>query len=323
MKQKELIFYLDGGEFKKSVDGFVPFDESMIDRGRSIFDAIELWSGVFMYIDSHLERTYNATRTFGAPLEKIFSKDEFKQKLDTLKPIITEYFGKDAITKLEIIVSRESNVFLRALPISQEWFDPNLKLVVAAVEYRYLLQSLKYCGRYAEPMIISELAKKQLNPEIEECLLYSKVGKSGRNMALELSNSAFFVVDTKNRLWGAKSPDVLPSTTARIIEKVAEQDMCDSAIPKKEKISSIMQTGFPINEQGYKIKEMFSTSYSRLLPGVEKLIFVDVKNEISGISIKHAKGLKDIIITGETPITDRLRERFQNEVKQYIEINRR
>ena len=71
-----------------------------------------------------------------------------------------------------------------------------------------------------------------------------------------------------------------------------------------------------------KIKEMFSTSYSRLLPAVERLIFIDVKNEMSGISIKRTKGLKDIIIADKTPITDRLRLRFQNEVKQYIEINK-
>lgn len=322
MKQKEIIFYLEGKEFKQSVNGFVPFDESMIDRGRSIFDAIELCNGVFMYIDSHLERTYNATRIFGAPLDKIFTKEEFKQRLENLKPIIIDFFGKD-IVKLEIIVSREYSVFLRAVSISQEWFDVKLKLVVAAVEYRYLLQSLKYCGRYAEPMIISELAKKQISPEIEECLLYSKTGKNGKNMALELSNSAFFVIDTKNRLWGAKSPDVLPSTTAKIIEKVAEQDMNDSTVPKKERISAIMHTGFPINASGFKIKEMFSTSYSRLLPVVEKLIFIDVKNEISDISIKRTKGLKDIIITGETPVTDRLRRRFQDEIKQYIEINKK
>ena len=40
MKQKELLFYLEGKEFKQSTNGFVPFDESMIDRGRSIFDAM-------------------------------------------------------------------------------------------------------------------------------------------------------------------------------------------------------------------------------------------------------------------------------------------
>ncbi len=51
MKQKELIFYLENKEFKQSANGFVPFDESTMDRGRSIFDAIELCNGVFIYID--------------------------------------------------------------------------------------------------------------------------------------------------------------------------------------------------------------------------------------------------------------------------------
>lgn len=319
MKQKELIFYLEDKEFKQSANCFVLFDESVMDRGRSIFDAIELCNGVFIYIDEHLERTYNATRIFGAPLENIFSKEEFKKKLDDLKPIITDCFGEDTVVKLEIIVSRQSNVFLRALPVPNEWLNPKLELVVAAIQYRYLLQSLKYCGRYAEPLIISELAKKQVDPEIEECLLYSKTGKGGRNMALELSNSAFFVIDNKNRLWGAIYPDVLQSTTAKIIEKIAKDDMNDTNIPKKERISAIMGVGFPVNVPGYKVKEMFSTSYSRILPIVRKLIFVDVRNEKIGIVIKRAKGIKDIVVKGETPITDRLRGRFQKEVKNYID----
>lgn len=318
MNQKDLIFYWDGKDFIRSENGFLPFDESIMDRGRAIFDAIELNDGVFVYIDEHLERTYNGTKIFGAPLENIISKEELKNKLNALKPVIINHFGKDVITKLEVIASRQSNIFLRALPISQEWFDPKLKLAAVAINYRYLLQSLKYCGRYAEPMIIGELAKKQIDPKIEECLLYSKTGKSKKNMALELSNSAFFIIDTKNRLWGAMNPDVLPSTTARIIEKVAEQDMHDSTIPKKERISKVMYTGFPMNTAGYKIKEMFSTSYSRLLPVVEKLIFVDVINGKTDILIKRVKGLKDIVIKDETPITDRLRDRFQKEVKNYI-----
>ena len=323
MKQKELIFYLEDKEFKQSVNYFVPFDESVMDRGRSIFDAIELRNGVFIYIDEHLERTYNATKIFGAPLENIFSKEEFKNKLDGLIPIIMDCFDEDAVIKLEIIVSRQSNVFLRALPVPHEWLNPKLELVVAAIQYRYLLQSLKYCGRYAEPLIISELAKTQVNPEIEECLLYSKTEKGGRNMALELSNSAFFVIDDKNRLWGARYPDVLQSTTAKVIEKIAKDDMNDTNIPKKERISAIMGVGFPVNVSGYKVKEMFSTSYSRILPIVRKLIFVDIKNEKTGIVIKRAKGIKDIVVKGEAPITDRLRDRFQKEVKQYIEMNKR
>ena len=172
MKQKELIFYLENREFKQSANGFVPFDENTMDRGRSIFDAIELCNGVFIYIDEHLERTYTATRIFGAPLENIFSKEELKKKLEDLKPTITDCFGKDIVVKIEIIVSRQSNVFLRVLPVSNEWLNPKLELVVAAIQYRYLLQSLKYCGRYAEPLIISELAKEQVDSEIEECLLY-------------------------------------------------------------------------------------------------------------------------------------------------------
>jgi branched-subunit amino acid aminotransferase/4-amino-4-deoxychorismate lyase len=322
MKQKELIFYLEGTEFKQSINGFVPFDERMIDRGQSIFDAIELYDGVFIYVDAHLERTYSATRIFGAPLEKIFSREEFKEKIEKLIPIIIDCFGRDTVTKLEIIVSRQSNVFLRAIPISGEWLDPKLKLVVIAIQYRYLLQSLKYCGRYAEPMIISELAKKQIDPEIEECLLYSKVEETGKNMVLEASNSALFIIDTENRLWGARSPDVLPSTTAKIVEKIAEQDMNDLTIPNNERISEIMWTGFPINTPGYIAKEIFSTSYSRLLPVVKKLIFVDVKNEKTGILIKRAEGIEDIIIK-ETPITGRLRERFQKEVEEYIKINKK
>jgi len=322
MKQKELIFYLEGKEFKQSTNGFVPFDERMIDRGQSIFDAIELYNGVFIYVDSHLERTYNATRIFGAPLEKIFSRGEFKEKIEKLVPTIMDCFGRDTVTKLEIIVSRQSNVFLRAIPISDEWLDPKLKLVVIAIQYRYLLQSLKYCGRYAEPMIISELAKKQIDPEIEECLLYSKMEETGKNMVLEASNSALFIIDDENRLWGARTPDVLPSTTAKIIEKIAEQDMNDSSVPKNERISEIMRTGFPINTPGYTIKEIFSTSYSRLLPVVKKLIFVDVKNEKTDILVSRVKGIDDVIIK-ETPITDRLRGRFQIEVEQYVEANKK
>ena len=323
MEQKEIIFYLDGKDFKQSPNGFVPFDESVVDRGRAVFDAIEFRGGVFVYIDPHLERTYNAARVLGSPLEKVFSKEEFKEKLKQLTPIILERFGKDIWLKLEIIVSRQSNVILRIIPISSEWFDPKLKLVAVAIQYRFLLQSLKYCGRYAEPLIISELAKKHIDQEAEECLLYSKTGKSGKNTALELSNSAFFAIDNKNRLWGARYPDVLPSTTAKIIEKIVKEDMHNPSVPKKERISAIMGAGFPINTPGYKIKEMFSTSYSRLLPVVKKLIFVDVKNEKTGITVKRIKGVKDIIIRDETPITDRLRKRFQEEVKKYIETNKK
>jgi hypothetical protein len=79
MKQKELIFYLEGKEFKQSANGFVVFDESVMDRGRSIFDAIELCNDTFIYVDEHIERTYNGTRIFGAPLENIFSREEFKK----------------------------------------------------------------------------------------------------------------------------------------------------------------------------------------------------------------------------------------------------
>jgi hypothetical protein len=172
-------------------------------------------------------------------------------------------------------------------------------------------------------MIISELAKKQIDPEIEECLLYSKTSEDGNLMALEASNSAFFVIDTKNRLWGARNPDVLSSTTAGIVEKIAEQDMNDLTVPEGERVSEIMRTGFPIITPGYEIKEMFSTSYSRLLPVVKKLIFVDVKNEKTDIIIGRAKAIKDIVIDGESPITDRLRKRFQDDVNRYIEANRK
>ena len=72
MSQKEIIFYIDGKDFKQGPDGFVPFDESVMDRGRAIFDAIEFHGGVFVYVDPHLERTYNASRILSAPLEKIF-----------------------------------------------------------------------------------------------------------------------------------------------------------------------------------------------------------------------------------------------------------
>lgn len=318
---KEIIFYLDGKNFKQNPNGFVPFDESVMDRGHAIFDAIEFHGGVFIYVDQHMERTYNAARIFGAPLEKMFSKEEFKEKLKQLTPFILERFGKNAWLKLEIIISRQSNILLRAIPISRKWFNPKLKLVAVAIQYRYLLQSLKYCGRYAEPLIISELAKKQIDSDIEECLLYSKTGKAGKNMALELNNSAFFVIDNKNRLWGARYPDVLPSTTAKIIEKIAKEDIYNLSIPKKERISAIMGIGFPINTHGYEIKEMFSTSYSRLLPVVKKLIFVDVKNDKSGIIIKHSKGIKDVIVK-DTPIIDRLRVSFQKEIKNYIEKNK-
>jgi branched-subunit amino acid aminotransferase/4-amino-4-deoxychorismate lyase len=297
----------------------VPFDESMINRGLSIFDAIEFYNGVFVFIDPHLDRTYNATKILGAPIEKIFSKKEFKDKLENLRPTILKYFSKEELLKIEIIVSKQSNIFLRVVPISREWLDPKLRLVFIVVQYKYLLQSLKYCGRYAEPMIITKIAKQQIDPRIEECLFYSKSQKNDRNnMVLEASNSAFFVIDTKNRLWGAKTPSVLPSTTSRIIEKIAKQNMLDESIPKNEKISEIMSFGFPINTPGYKIKEMFSTSYSRLLPVVEKLIFVNVKNDKSKIIIERIEGEKDIIIN-KTPITDWIRERFQEEIKRYIQ----
>lgn len=319
MKQKELIFYLDGKEFKQSKNGLVPFDESMIDRGRSIFDAIEFYDGVFIFIDPHLNRTYNATKILGAPIEKIFSKKEFKKKLENLKPTILKYFDKKELVKIEIIASQQSNIFLRIVPISQEWLDSKLRLVFVAVQYEYLLQNLKYCGRYAELMIITELAKKQIDPKIEECLLYSSSKKNGKNMVLEASNSAFFVIDTKNRLWGAKNPNVLPSTTSKIIEEIAKRDMLDKSIPRKERISAIIGSGFPINTPGYQIKEMFSTSYSRLLPVVERLIFVNIKKDKTKINVERAKGVKDVVIS-KTPITDRLREHFQNKIKRYIEF---
>src|SRR3989344_276276 len=319
MTSKQIIFYLNGKEFKQSSDGFVPFDESAMDRGRAIFDAIEFYDGVFIFIDPHLERTYNASKIMGASIRRIFSKEEFKNKLNDLKPIILRHFDKNTLLKIEIIASKQSNIFLRVIPVSRKWLDTTLRLTFVAVQYKYLLQSLKYCGRYAEPMIITELAQQQIDSKIEECLFYSKFEK--KSMVLEASNSAFFVVDTKNQLWGAETPDVLPSTTSKIIKEIAKQDIQDSFVPKKEKISAVMPTGFPINARGYEVKEMFSTSYARLLPVVEKLIFVDVKNEKTGITVKRIKGVKDIIIRGETPITDRLRKRFQEEVKKYIKTN--
>ena len=319
MSSKEIIFYLDGKEFKQSSDGFVPFDESVMDRGRAIFDAIEFYDGVFIFIDPHLERTYNASKILGASIKGIFSKEEFKNKLNDLKPIILRHFDKNILLKIEIIVSKQSNIFLRVVPISREWLDTKLRLTFVAVQYKYLLQSLKYCGRYAEPMIITELAQQQIDSKIEECLFYSKSEK--KSMVLEASNSAFFVIDTKNRLWGAETPDVLSSTTSKIIKEIAKQDMQDSSVPKKEKISAVMPTGFPINIYGYEVKEMFSTSYARLLPVVEKLIFADIKNNKSGITVRRTRGIKDIIVR-ETPITDRLRTRFQNEVKRYIETEK-
>lgn len=315
MKQKELVFYLKDREFKQSENGFVPFDENMMERGRSIFDAILVSRGKFFDIDSHLERTYAATNIFGAPLEKVFSKKEFKIKLENLLPVIIGYFGKNASFKLEIIASKQLNIFLRAVSIDPEWLDSKRRLVVAAIEYKYLLQSLKYCGRYAEPMIIAELAKQQVDPEIEECLFYSKIKKNGkiRYAALEATNSAFIAIDEENRLWVSNPPDVLPSTTSNIIKKIAEQDMHNPNIPEKEKISTIMQTGFPINMFGYQIKEMFSTSAVRLLPIIKKIVFISIKNDGSKIIVKRTKGIKDIIIVDKTPITDRLRERFRNE----------
>ena len=322
MKQKELIFYLVGRKFKQSPNSFVPFDESMINRGRSIFDAIIFYNGVFVYIDSHLERTYNATKTFGAPLEKIFSRKEFKEKLESLKPSILKCFDKKTWLKLEIIISRQFNIFLRVVPIPNEWLNSKKRLVFIAIQYKYLLQNLKYCGRYAEPMIISELAKKQIDPEIEECLFYLRTKKRGKikYMVLEGTNSSFFVIDKKNRLWGAKPPNVLPSTTYRIIEKVARQDMHDLAIPQKERISAIIPFGFPVNTHGYQIREMFSSSAVRFLPMVKKLIFVDLKNDKSKIIIKRAKNIKDVVVMDKTPIIDRLRRRFQNEINHYIEL---
>lgn len=321
-RRKELIFYLVGKEFKQSHNGFVPFDENMINRGRSIFDAIPFHNGVFFDIDSHFKRTYNATKTFGAPLEKIFSKKEFKERLEYLKPVILRRFGKNALLKLEIIASRQYNVFLRVVQLPPEWPNPKRRLVLIALQYKYLLQDLKYCGRYAEPMILAELAKQQIDPEIEECLFYSRVKKNGKvkYMALEATNSSFFVIDTKNRLWVAKPPYVLPSTSSRIIEKIAEQDMYNLAIPKKERISAIMPIGFPINTPDYQIKEMFSSGAVRSLVAVKKLIFVDVKNDQSKTIIERTKGMYDIAISGKTPITDRLRERFQNEIKRYLEL---
>ena len=107
MSQKEIIFYLDGKDFKQSLNGFVPFDESVIDRGRAIFDAIEFYDGVFIFVDPHIERTFNATKILGASLEKLFSKEEFKDKLDDLKPIILKHFDKNTLLKVEIIASKQ------------------------------------------------------------------------------------------------------------------------------------------------------------------------------------------------------------------------
>lgn len=64
--------------------------------------------------------------------------------------------------------------------------------------------------------------------------------------------------------------------------------------------------------------EIFLTSYSRLLHVVEKLIFVKVKNDKSKIIIERIEGEKDIVIN-KTPITDWIRERFQEEIKRYIQ----
>ena len=325
MKQKELIFYLDGKEFKQSQNSFVPFDEGMINRGLSIFDAIKFYNGIFIDIDAHLERTYDATKVLGAPLEKIFHKKEFKEKLERLKKVIIKCFSKDMFLKLEIITSRQFNVFLRVVPVSIEWLNPQKHLVMAAIQYKYLLQNLKYCGRYAEPMIIAQLAKQQVDSEIEECLFYYKTEKNGKAkyMTLEATNSAFFVIDSKNRLWCATPPNVLPSTTYKIIGKVAKLDINNSYIPEKERISAIMPLGFPINTPGYKIKEMFSTSAIRLLPLVKKLIFVDIKNDGLKIIVERNKKIKDVIIDGGGPITERLRKGFQNELKQYIQLKNR
>lgn len=322
MKQKEIIYYLTGKKFRLSHNGFIPFDESMTNRGRSIFDAIPCYGGVFFDIDSHLERTYNSTNTFGAPLDKIFSREEFKEKLERLIPAILKKFGKDALFKLEIVVSRQQNIFLRAVLLPRGWLNPQKPLVMIAVQYKYLLQNLKYCGRYAEPMILAELAREQIDPEIDECLFYSKVEKNGNieYMALEATNSAFFVIDTKNCLWGATPPDVLPSTSYGIIKKIVKQDAYDPVIPKKERISAIMPYGFPINSGGYHVKEMFSSGAVRSLVAVKKLIFVDVKNDKSKIIIKRTKNVRAINTSDKTPITDRLRERFREEIKRYTHL---
>ncbi|MFC1651994.1 hypothetical protein ACFL24_02480 [Patescibacteria group bacterium] len=316
--QKEIIFYLDGKNFKQSPSGFVPFDETMINRGCSIFDAIQIYNGRFIDIDSHLERTYNNTKIFGASLKKTFSKKEFKNKLEDLTPVILKYFGNNILLKMEIIASKQSNVFLRVVPILNKWLDKKPSLVLIAIQYKYLLQNLKYCGRYAEPIILAELAKHQIDPEIEECLFYSKVKieTSMRNMALEATNSAFFVIDTQNRLWGATPPNVLPSTSYKIIEKIAKQDMHDSSIPDKNRISKIMKTGFPINTPGYQIKEMFSAGAVRSLVPIKKLIFVNVRSDKSKIIIERNSEISDIIVN-EAPIVNRLRDRFQNEIKHF------
>lgn len=323
MKQKEIIFYLTDKKFRRSFNGFIPFDESVTNRGRSIFDAIPFYDGVFFDIDAHLERTYNDTKTFGAPLEKIFSKEEFKEELERLKPSILKKFGKDTFFKLEVVVSRQSNIFLRALPLPRRWLDTQKPLVMIAVQYKYLLQNLKYCGRYAEPMILAELAREQIDPEIDECLFYSKGEKNGKTeyMALEATNSAFFVIDTNNRLWGAEPPNVLLSTSSRIIKKIAKQDAYNPVINEKEKISAVMPFGFPLNSSVCNIKEMFSSGAVRSLVTVKKLIFVDVKNDKSKIIVKRLKNVAAITINGKTPITDRLRERFRDEIKRYTKIH--
>ncbi len=319
MKQKEIIFYLVGKKFKKSPNAFVPFDESMVNRGRSIFDAILINNGVFIDIDSHLERTYSATKILGTPLEEIFSREEFKKQLEQIKSTVLKQYDKNLFFKLEIIASKQANIFLRFIPLSLEWHNEKQNLVMIAIQYKYLLQDLKYCGRYAEPMIIAELAKKQIDPEIQECLFYSKIEKNNKvkYMTLEATNSSFCVIDTKNRLWVAEKPNVLPSTSLKLVKKIAEEDMCDITIPKKERISEVIPLGFPINTPGYKIKEIFSSGAVRSIVPVKKLIFVDVKNEESETKILRTKGKKDVIIKNESPITNRLKKRFQEEIQSF------
>lgn len=317
MKQKELIFYLVGKKFRQSMAGMVPFDESIIDRGRAVFDAIQFNCGKFIDVEDHFERTYSHARIIGVPLDKKLSKSGFIKELKRLRPAILKYFGENVLLKIEIIASKQANVFLRVVPIFHKWPSSKQCLVLAAIQHRYLLQNIKYCGRYAEPMIIADLARGQVDGEINECLFYSRVGTKGREMfiALEATNSAFFVIDTKNRLWCAKSPEVLYSTSHKIIEKIVQKDIKDPFVPKKEKISAIMRSGFPIGVSGYEIKEMFSSGAVRFIMPVRKLVFVDVRGKgESGIVVRRSRGRKDITTKGDFPISRRLYDRFQKEV---------
>lgn len=325
MKHKELIFYLDPAskDFVYSEKSLIPFDESMIIRAWSSFDAIQIRDGEYHNLDAHIYRTYASARGSKICLPFLFSRQDYKKKLLGLKKIALENFGKTQLPlKIEIVISKMLNVVVRISEIPEE--NPQKGITIIAVSHQPILPTIKNCGRYSAPKIIIANAQEQIDPDIQECLFYDETrrgGKSGKifgNFALEATSAAFFAVDDWNFLWTARPPHVLPSTTANIILKIAEAEKNRGAY-KEEKVAAIMPVGYPFTLNHGKIKEAFLSSTTRKLTKISKIIFVSVKGNLCDAEIMVAKDQnQDIILSGPTPVTDRLRMLYIQDMESHI-----